>query len=158
MEISQIIAHFNLSPLPEEGGYFRRVYQANDSLELDRGVRKVGDTIMYLITKDQFSGLHKLLCDEFWHFYAGDPVEQIIFNENEIYERELGNTDFSKHSPQALVPANYWQATKLKAGGEWALLGTSAFPAYDHADFQMGKIDSLIKMHPVMEMRILKYV
>lgn len=158
MEIEQIIKHFNLSPLPEEGGFFKRVYQANDSLILKRGERKAGDVIMFLITKDQFSGLHKLLCDEFWHFYAGDPVEQIIFNENEIFEKELGNKDFSKHSPQSLVPANYWQATRLKDGGKWALLGTSAFPAYDHADFEMGEISKLTSLYPKMKERILKYV
>ena len=158
MNIEQLIKHFDLTPLPEEGGYFKKVYQAKDSLKLERGERKAGDTIMYLITKDQFSGLHKLLCDEFWHFYAGDPVEQIVFNETEIQERELGNKDFLKHSPQSLVPAHYWQATKLKDGGEWALLGTSAFPAYDHADFFMGDISALTSLHPNMKERILKYV
>jgi predicted cupin superfamily sugar epimerase len=158
LNIEQIIKHFDLSPLPEEGGYFKRTYQAKDSIMLERGERKVGDGIMYLITKDQFSGLHKLLCDELWHFYAGDPVEQIIFNEEKIYERELGNKDFFKHSPQGLVPANYWQATRLKDGGEWALLGTSAFPAYDHSDFMMGDISYLTSLHPKNKERILRYV
>ena len=27
-------------------------------------------------------------------------------------------------------------------------LGTSAFPAYDHSDFQMGKVEELSKLHP----------
>lgn len=158
MKIEQLIQHFDLSPLPEEGGFFKKVYQAKDTLKLERGLRHAGDTIMFLITKDQFSGLHKLLCDEFWHFYAGDPVQQIIFNESEIQERELGNKDFAKHSPQSLVPANYWQATKLIEGGEWALLGTSAFPAYDHADFTMGDALALTSLHPNMKEVIQKYV
>jgi len=157
VNIEQLIKRFNLIPLEPEGGYINRFYQSKETVSLDRGERKCGDSIIYLITKEQFSGLHRLLCDEYWHFYAGDPVTQIIFNQKEVIERELGNTDFSNHSPQALVPANYWQSTKLKPGGKWALLGTNTFPAYEDADFEMGKVDSLLTKYTQYSSQITKY-
>lgn len=157
MNIEQIIQKFNLKPLPVEGGFINIVYRAKDYVKLERGNRSCGDTVMYLITEDQPSKFHKLLSDEFWHFYAGDPVEQVIFTENKIIERELGNTNFQKHSPQALVPANYWQATKLVSGGKWALLGTSAFPAYDPADNEFANYEELIERFVKFSQLIKKY-
>ena len=158
LKSADIIKLLDLQELPEEGGYFKRVYQSSELVTLKRGIRACGDGIYYLITSEQFSGLHKLLCDEMWHFYAGDPVEQIIFNESEFKEVELGNSNFNIHLPQSLVPAGFWQVTKLREGGEWALIGTNAFPAYDHKDFQMKEASELVKLHPEKENRIMSYV
>lgn len=141
LNASEIVKLLGLVELPEEGGYYSRTYQASESVDLQRGKRAIGDAIYYLITEDQFSGLHQLKCDEMWHFYAGDPVEMLLFSEGEFQVKELGNTDFAIHRPQQLVKANQWQGTKLKSGGKWALIGTNAFPAYDHSDFTLGKLE-----------------
>lgn len=101
LNASDIVKLLGLQPLPEEGGYFLRSYQANDRVLLDRGERPVGDAIYYLITEDQFSGLHKLKCDEMWHFYAGDPVEMLLFDNNEFNLVEIGNSDFTNTFPRS---------------------------------------------------------
>lgn len=155
LNASDIVKLLGLQPLPEEGGYFVRSYQAKDKVLLDRGERPVGDAIYYLITEDQFSGLHRLKCDEMWHFYAGNPVEMLIFDDNEFNLVEIGNSDFTKHLPQKLVKANQWQGTKLKSGGKWALLGTNAFPGYAQEDFAMGQLD-MFQGRPHEQLRIIK--
>jgi uncharacterized protein len=136
-----LIKQLGLQELPGEGGYYSRTYQAKEIIQTVRGPRHIGDAIYYLITKEQFSGLHLLQCDEMWHFYAGDPVEMLLFDDYTFNLIELGNKDFSKHLPQQLVKAGQWQGTKLKAGGEWALIGTNAFPGYDQKDFSLGKLE-----------------
>ena len=137
----EIVNLLGLKELPEEGGYFSKTYQASEWIELDRGKRAIGDAIYYLITEEQFSGLHNLKCAEMWHFYAGDPVEMLIFSEEEFQIKELGNSDLTVHHPQQLVKADQWQGAKLKTGGKWALLGTNAFPGYEQSDFMLGKIE-----------------
>ena len=140
----EIVKLLGLQELPEEGGYFFRTYQSKEIVNLARGERPIGDAIYYLITEDQFSGLHKLKCDEMWHFYAGDPVEMLLFDDNEFKIIELGNSDFTKHLPQKLVKSEQWQGTKLKSGGKWALIGTNAFPGYDHSDFTLGRSEMFL--------------
>jgi predicted cupin superfamily sugar epimerase len=108
--------------------FFRRTYSCSHKAKIDRGERNFGDAIYYLITPDQFSKLHKLKLDEMWHFYAGDPIEMVQLKDNKLELFELGNSDFSKHKPQVLVPANTWQGARLKKGGKFALVGTKWFP------------------------------
>lgn len=144
----EIVNILGLIELPEEGGYYSRTYQAPEWVELGRGKRPVGDAIYYLITEDQFSGLHRLKCDEMWHFYAGDPVEMVLFSDEEFQVKELGNSNLEVHRPQQLVRAGQWQGAKLKAGGKWALLGTNAFPGYEQSDFTLGKIEMFEKLSP----------
>jgi predicted cupin superfamily sugar epimerase len=155
LNASDIVKLLGLQELPEEGGFFSRTYQAKDRLVLDRGERAIGDAIYYLITPDQFSGLHKLKCDEMWHFYMGDPVEMLLFDETEFKLIEIGNSDLKKHRPQQLVKAEQWQGTKLKAGGKWALIGTNAFPGYDHQDFNLGKLE-MFKNYPFEQLEIIR--
>ena len=91
----------------------------------------------YLITPENFSRLHRLKCDEMWHFYAGDPVDLVIIGNREIDRKILGNQDFKVQIPQVLVPKNHWQGAMLREGGEWALIGTNAFPGYSQDDFEL---------------------
>jgi len=135
----EIIEILGLKPLPEEGGFYLRTYESQCTIQLERGLRNIGDHIYYLITKDQFSHLHLLQCDEMWHFYAGDPIEMILFDSESFDLIEIGNTNLRNHRPQQLVKANKWQGAKLKEGGSWALIGTNAFPAYSQNDFTLGK-------------------
>lgn len=144
----EIINLLQLKELPEEGGYFTRTYQSNQCVKFERRKRAIGDGIYYLITEDQFSGLHQLKCDEMWHFYAGDPVNMLIFSEDEFQLKELGNSNLAVHRPQQLVKSNQWQGARLKPDGKWALLGTNAFPGYEQSDFLLGKIEMFKHLCP----------
>lgn len=158
LQAIDIVNLLGLKELPEEGGYFNITYQSTQVVELERGNRALGDCIYYLITEDQFSGLHKLKCDEIWHFYAGDPVDMLIFSHEEFQVRELGNVNLAVHRPQQLVKADQWQGAKLKDGGKWALLGTNAFPGYEQSDFVLGKIEMFIDMTPEQFSTVKSYV
>lgn len=151
----ELIKQLGLGELPEEGGFFARTYQAKETVQTERGQRHIGDAIYYLITEEQFSGLHLLQCDEMWHFYAGDPVEMLLFDDKEFNLIELGNSNFAQHRPQQLVRAGQWQGTKLKPGGKWALIGTNAFPAYAQEDFSLGKLE-MFRDRPSEQVELIK--
>jgi predicted cupin superfamily sugar epimerase len=46
--------------------------------------------------------------------------------------------------PQVIVPWGVWQGARLRAGGRFALLGATVAPAFDFADFEMGRRDALV--------------
>lgn len=138
MTANEIIEKLNLIPLPEEGGFFKETYRDSHST-----------CIYYLVTPEEFSGLHAVRSTEIFHFYAGDPVEMIQIQESGELMKIIIGKDLSKgHCPQVIVPPMVWQGTKVISGGKWALLGCTVSPAFQLSDFINGTYNDLSKKFP----------
>jgi len=154
MNAKEIIKKLNLEPLPEEGGYYKEVYRSKDfipqeSLPKHNGKRNYLTSIYYLITPEEFSGLHRVASDEIFHFYKGDPVKMLqISADGKLKEIILGSDLEKDHKIQALVPNGVWQGTKLIEGGKWALLGCNVAPGFEFEDFETGSREELINKFP----------
>jgi predicted cupin superfamily sugar epimerase len=163
MNYQDIIKKFDLVPLPEEGGYYRETYRdsskvVDNALPLHDGDRTYSTCIYYLITPEEFSGLHAVKSTEIFHFYAGDPVEMVqITEDNQVTRVILGNDLESNHSPQVIVTPHIWQGTKLVADGEWALLGCTVAPGFEFSDFIIEDRDALIKRFPKHKDAVIEY-
>lgn len=153
----EIIEHFNLNPLPEEGGLFIRTYASNDEFAPDmlpmqyKENRPMGTAILYLLTNhpNSFSALHRLPTDEIYHFYLGDPIELYEFHPDSNTTRTImGHDIFDNQKIQHVVPRYVWQGSRLLPGGDWALLGTTMAPGYADSDFELGGIDLLLEQYP----------
>ena len=55
---------------------------------------------------------------------------------------------------QHIVPGNVWQGARLKAGGRFALMGTTVAPGFDYADYEAGNRDELLRQFPSFADRI----
>lgn len=147
LSAEEVIEALGLEALEGEGGYFRRSWTSPESAE----GRCFGSAIYYLVTDGAlgFSAFHRLRTDELYHFYRGDPVELHIFLENGDYDRMILGPSFELGQiPQALVPAGSAQASRLVAGGRWALLGTTMAPAFRPEDFTLIPQAELRALHP----------
>jgi predicted cupin superfamily sugar epimerase len=49
--------------------------------------------------------------------------------------------------PQVIVPGGVWQGCRLRAGGRYALMGTTMSPGFDPRDFEIGDRDALLASH-----------
>ena len=87
---------------------------------------KASGCIYYLVTKDSFSSLHRLSCDEMWFFLEGGECEQLVFDEKNGKCEKRILSSCHRHS---LVKEGKWQSTRLKEG-EWALFATVMCPHY----------------------------
>ncbi len=147
----KIIELLHLEPLPVEGGWYSLTYVSQDKSALGlperySGSRAFGSAIYYLLTADTdcFSALHRLLTDEIYHFYLGDPVELLLLKPGGECQRViLGSDIIHDQKVQFTVPAGAWQGSHLLPGGRFALMGTTMAPGYDHADFTLGKRSEL---------------
>jgi predicted cupin superfamily sugar epimerase len=153
--IDRLIQKLGLQPLPGEGGYFSRVYTSaiESPMLLDRSsnavTRRLGTSIYYLVTPEEFSALHRLTSDEIFHFYIGDPVQMVQISEDgDNRTIILGQDVLSGQQVQVVVPANTWQGTRLCEGGKYALLGTTVIPGFEYADFELGVRDDLLSRFP----------
>ena len=154
-EAAAIIAALGLVPHPKEGGWFREIYRAAESLPAHAlsarygGPRSVATAIYYLLTPSTFSALHRLASDEVFHFYAGDPVEQLrLFPDGSGEIVTIGNRLAAGERPQVLVPRGVWQGARLAPGGRFSLLGCTVAPGFDYADYENGERASLAAAFP----------
>jgi hypothetical protein len=144
--LEKIIKKFNMVPLEGEGGYFIETYRSEEKIikgDLPlryKSARCFSTSILYLITADNFSSLHKVVSDEMFHFYLGDTVRMLnLFEDGRGREIKMGNNIFEEEQIQYLVPKNTWQGAKLAKGGRFALLGTTVSPGFEYEDFVQAK-------------------
>ena len=87
--------------------------------------------------------------DEIYHFYLGDPVQLLLIPpEGEPRTVILGQDVMAGMEVQFVVPAGWYQGSRLIEGGAWALLGTTMAPAYDDSDYRDADPDALIARFP----------
>ena len=146
-EAAHLIRKLGLAPLPGEGGFFARTWTSR--VKGAEG-RASGSAILFLMTENDFSALHRLGTDEIWHFYAGDAAELVRLDPRSGSCRlaVLGPDVAGGHVPQALAPAGQWQGARILPGGPgpgrgWTLLGCTLSPAWDEKEFELGQRKAL---------------
>jgi len=156
-DLDQLIKFLNLKPLVNEGGLFRQtylsplIYQPPDQ----PGVKHhLCTAIYYLLNAEpnSFSEIHKLSTDEVYHFYLGDPVEQLRLNPDGSGEVVLlGQDILNGQQVQSVVSAGVWQGSRLVEGGAYALLGTTMAPGYRTEDYVCGDRQLLSSLYPTWQ-------
>lgn len=138
-----------------EGGYYTETYRSDETIprhalpERYPSERSVCTAIYFLLTPEVFSAMHRVKSDEIFHFYAGDPVEQLLLHPDGSHETIIiGPNVLAGEKPQAIVPHGVWQGAKLEAGGEFALLGCTVSPGFDFADYEHGDRSELVASYP----------
>lgn len=154
LSADDVIALLDLRPLAEEGGFYAETYRlfgAAAPTESPPGSRPLATAIYYLVTPDAFSALHRLPTDELFHFYLGDPVEQLQLRPDGTGRVVALGVDLAAgQRPQVIVPGGVWQGSRLAAGGVhgFALLGTTMTPGFVSADYEGGRRDDLAAAYP----------
>jgi len=132
---TDIIDQLDLQPLPGEGGYYRQTW-----VVAGPDGYPATTAILFLVTTESWSGLHRLVGDELFHAYLGDTCQMVVLTAaGDLQHHRLGHHIASGDHVQVLVPGNSWQGTMLIPGGEcgWALLGTTMTPGYRHDEFEL---------------------
>lgn len=138
----RIRTRYSLSPLGREGGFFTRVYS-------NEGAGASLSHILYMITQQSFSSLHRLSKDELWHVYGGGTAVQYRFYPDGTKERILlGPACVEGAECFTVVPAGTWQATMIEGAAEYVLFGCSVVPEYTDEDYTHGDIEVLKDLFP----------
>lgn len=155
LSVEDLFRLLDLRPLPGEGGFFVETYRSKHELSPQalppgyRGARSAATTIYYLLTPESFSALHRLVGDEVYHFYLGDPVEMLLLDERNGGRRLILGQDLKAGMRiQTVVPGGIWQGSRLCSGGRYALLGTTMTPGFDGDDFVLADRTTLIRRFP----------
>jgi predicted cupin superfamily sugar epimerase len=159
LDIDEWIRRLDLQPHPE-GGYYRETYRSpllvrpgTDPFAESVPVRSASTAIYYMLTRGQFSALHRIRSDEGWHFYAGSSllVTALLPDPSRVAAVEtyrLGQDYSSGDLPQCIVPAGAWFGAELAGDGDYALVGCTVAPGFDFGDFEMGNRAALLSQYP----------
>lgn len=149
-EATELISALGLAPLPREGGFFRSTWTSRDRTAEGR---PLGSAILFLITEEGFSALHRLGTDELWFYHSGDPAELALLDPRTGTSQGvlLGPDVSGGHRPFALAPAGVWQGARIAprpAGRGWTLFSCTLSPGWDEREFELGESGPLSRQFP----------
>ncbi len=159
----RIIEFFGMQPLPDEGGYYMETYRAGEHIaqaelpERYDGLRCFSTAILYLLTAESCSRLHRVNSDEIFHFYLGGPVSMLQLPPDGGGRLvTLGSDILNGQQPQVVVEAGTWQGAFVREGADFALMGCTVSPGFEFADYQRADRDQLIRLYPDMAELIIR--
>ncbi len=129
---AEVIRLLDLEPHPE-GGHFRETFRDTRRV----GGRAASTAIYFLLARGERSHWHRLDAVEIWHWHAGAPLRLWLaaHDHGPVTDFMLGNDLASAQRPQAIVPAQVWQAAQTL--GEWTLVGCTMAPGFEFAGFEL---------------------
>ena len=152
-----LIKYFNMQQVPQEGPWFTLTYSSADVLPQSAlparydGSRAAGSAIIALITRSEFSAMHRLKTDEMWHYYGGDPLKMLVLHPDGHGEVVvLGPDVLGGQKLQYVVPQDSWQGS-LPMGNTpdtYSIIGNTLAPAFSYSDFEMGYRGELQQRYP----------
>lgn len=160
MRAAYLVKVLDLQPHPE-GGFYREVYRSADRIAASAlgsgfgGDRNFSTSIYFLLEKENFSAFHRIKSDETWHFYEGDTLEVLeIDAKGHVQITNLGNNIETGDVYQYTVKANTWFGSRVKAGGQYSLVGCTVAPGFDFRDFEMASRAELLREFPTLRSTI----
>jgi hypothetical protein len=128
---AEIIARLALRPHPE-GGHFRETFRDR---RRDGNGRSLSTAIYFLLARGERSHWHRIDAVETWHYYAGHALTLQIADAGGQRSIRLGPDLAAGEEPQAIVPAQAWQAAESR--GDWTLVGCTVAPGFEFAKFEL---------------------
>jgi predicted cupin superfamily sugar epimerase len=125
-----VIRLLDLQPHPE-GGHFRETFR-----DITIAGRAASTAIYFLLAAGEHSHWHRIDSVEVWHWHAGAPLALEISKAPGAIDRiALGSNLATGERPQAIVPANAWQAAETL--GDWTLCSCTVAPGFDFKTFEL---------------------
>lgn len=134
-EARALIRKLSLIPHPE-GGHYREIHRAAESVRTSKGRRSALTTIWFLLARGEKSVFHRVRSDEVWHHHAGAPLRlwRVAADFSAHEEIDLGPVR-GKRRPVAVIAAGEWQAAE--SAGEFTLVACAVGPGFEFADFAL---------------------
>ncbi|MBT4491678.1 MAG: cupin domain-containing protein [Gammaproteobacteria bacterium] len=162
LEAQKIVDFYGMSRIPHEGPWFLQTHLSDDRVAGDiakryPGPRSLYSSIVAVMTRTDFSEMHRLATDEMWHFYGGMASEILLLYPNgEGDLRVFGGSVLEGQEPQLLVPRGTWMGAR-PIGGEaetYTFFGNTLSPGFEYEDYQAGDRDELVGSYPNFEEKI----
>ncbi|MFO7244570.1 MAG: cupin domain-containing protein [Actinomycetes bacterium] len=139
-DVPATAAALGLEPHPE-GGWYRRTWTSEVTVETPRGTRPTATAIHYLLVEGQSSRWHVVASDELWLWHGPGTLVVSLGgsgetpDEDHATEVRLGPDAAAGDVAQCLVRAGVWQSARL-IGTDEVLVTCVVSPGFDFADWR----------------------
>ena len=141
----------------ETCGFFTQSYLSNTEIAGEAlppgydGPRPLASALYFLVTPEARMVLHRLRSDQVYHHYLGDPLEVLLLHGDHRGEVFTVGSDLAAGMrPQLLVPGWTFHVSRVRPGGAYAFMGTTAWPSVESSDLEIGDPKALAAAYPAM--------
>lgn len=149
-----LINHYKMELIPQEGAWFSLLWTSEHRLAegtlptryAGKGGRAAGNAIVALVTRRDFSAMHRLTTAETWHFYGGDAAELLLLHPGGRAEVvAFGADPLAGQRPQVTVPEGTWMGARPARDDAqaYSFFGCTLAPAFDYGDYEHGYREEL---------------
>jgi hypothetical protein len=135
LSAAEVIRLLDLRSHPE-GGHYRETFR---DPRRDAGGRSLSTAIYFLLGAGERSHWHRIDAAETWHWHAGAALALEIAGSNGVATVRLGADLAAGERPQAVVPADAWQAAESL--GAWTLVSCTVAPGFEFRGFELAPKD-----------------
>ena len=103
-----------------------------------------------MMTPDAPVKLHRILNDQLYHYYLGDPIEVRLMYENGTTERvAIGPDVLGGQHVQFFIPGGTFHTARIAGQRRWFLGGSTEWPGVDPTlDVELGNAGTLAAKYP----------
>ena len=120
-----------------EGVYLKRIYSSSLLME----ERPAATSSYAMVTASSPSLLHRLDCDELWHFYAGCTLDIFVVKANAFAVYKLGTDILAGQQPALFLPRGTVFGALSAREDDWTLCGCTCVPGFSIANCEFIKAD-----------------
>lgn len=125
----------------DEGVYVKTIYKSTDCFVQDD--KRFAATNAYVLTTfDAPSRLHRLDCDEIWHFYSGNTIDVFLLFDEKVEKISFGSNFLAGEQPKIVISKGTIFGALVKNVEDWCLFGCTCVPGFTKAGFELIEINS----------------
>jgi predicted cupin superfamily sugar epimerase len=137
-------------------GYVRETYKSALSIApgglpapFETG-RPVGTALFFLVTPEAPVKLHRIMNDQLYHYYQGDPIEVLLLYESGTSELVVvGPNVVGGELVQLFIPGGTFHTARITGHRCWFLGGSTEWPGVDPTrDVELGDAEKLAAKFP----------
>ncbi len=137
-------------------GYVRETYKGALSIApgglpapFETG-RPVGTALFFMVTPEAPVKLHRIMNDQLYHYYGGDPIEVLLLYESGTSELVVvGPNVVGGQLVQLFIPGGTFHTARITGHRRWFLGGSTEWPGVDPTrDVELGDVEELAAKYP----------
>ena len=143
-------------------GYVRVTYMAEMEVPANAlpspfaATRPVGSGLIFMVTPDEPVKLHRIMNDQLYHYYLGDPLEVLLLRNGG--EKVIVGPDIRRgERVQLFIPGGTFHTARVAGGRGWFLGASTEWPGVIPADVELGDAAKLAAAFPAVAAEIAAY-
>ena len=115
------------------------------------GEHPVGSALYFLVTPAAPVRLHRIMNDQLYHYYRGDPLELLLLYADGRSEQVVIGPDLeSGQRVQLLIPGGTFHTARVIGDRDWFLGGSTEWPGVVPSDVELGDAHELARQFPAV--------